>query len=797
MTSSRNRTPQVLMKAVINYNYDDVPTLKRFILSRKRYKLAKGPIGCLSGDTEYLTPNGWRRIDEYHSDDLIAQWHPDTGEITFVKPLRYIVLPADTWIDMTLTKHLKMRVSPEHRIPYYNYRRAFRVCTAEEFVHHPHKKHIPVSFTKEGAHIDEYRLRLLVALSADGSKHPRCRKLSITLRKERKKERLRWLLQKLGVDYSIYHNPNRPTEDVFRFYFDEYYKEFPDSWYDLDSICLRIILDEALYWDGGFYTGNNRMYFTSIKKNADFIQFAAHASGRRAYIAKRAYPHKPHWKPTYDVFISARGQCPRFQDTSAVEIYSAPEDDLKYCFEVPTSFFVARYNDTVFITGNSGKSSACVIHLLNTMVQQEPDADGIRKTRYVIIRNTSKQLHDTTKKTIDFWVPEPLYQWKEAKMVYLFNFALEDGTRVQSEWLLRSLDTPDQVRDLLSLEVTGAWINEGKEVREEIFQMLRGRIGRYPPPSEIQPTYPYIIIDTNPPDVEHWIYKFFEDAPRKDPDLADMIEAFHQPSGLSPQAENIRNLPPRYYEDLCIGQDEDFIRVYVHGEYGYVKAGKPVFVNYQDSVHCAKEPIKPVKALTVIVGFDFGLYPACVFTQQYPIGKVVAFHEIVSTEPTDLDTLLIERFIPYINSELRGFELIVVGDPAGKARSQVDSRTCYTIFHSYNIKAYPAYTNALHDRIKAVNIYLTRTIGEDPAFVISPTCKYLRKALISEYKFRKLRVSGDRYSDMPEKNIYSHIAEALQYALLGYMPNFNSDSINLGVRNLRKIKQGYTYRGFV
>jgi hypothetical protein len=58
-------------------------------------------------------------------------------------------------------------------------------------------------------------------------------------------------------------------------------------------------------------------------------------------------------------------------------------------------------------------------------------------------------------------------------------------------------------------------------------------------------------------------------------------------------------------------------------------------------------------------------------------------------------------------------------------------------------------------------------VAGQPAFILSPNCKTLRKGFISEYKWRKIQVVGeDRYSDKPNKNIFSHIQDAAQYAAL-------------------------------
>ena len=74
----------------------------------------------------------------------------------------------------------------------------------------------------------------------------------------------------------------------------------------------------------------------------------------------------------------------------------------------------------------SGKSSGCVMALLRYAMQQRPDQHGIRKTRYAIVRNTVKELKDTTKKTIDEWISYLKPKWRESENKYLIEFGLED-----------------------------------------------------------------------------------------------------------------------------------------------------------------------------------------------------------------------------------------------------------------------------------------------------------------------------------------------------------------------------------
>jgi len=46
---------------------------------------------CLPGETEFLTPTGWKRIDAYTEGDLVGQVDPETRAVTFVRPERYVV----------------------------------------------------------------------------------------------------------------------------------------------------------------------------------------------------------------------------------------------------------------------------------------------------------------------------------------------------------------------------------------------------------------------------------------------------------------------------------------------------------------------------------------------------------------------------------------------------------------------------------------------------------------------------------------------------------------------------------
>ena len=66
----------------------------------------------------------------------------------------------------------------------------------------------------------------------------------------------------------------------------------------------------------------------------------------------------------------------------------------------------------------------------------------------------------------------------------------------------------------------------------------------------------------------------------------------------------------------------------------------------------------------------------------------------------------------------------------------------------------------------------------------------LRKALAGGYKYRRMNVSGtEKYADKPDKNMYSHVAEALQYMCVGRGHGFDLVKSNSN-RPVQKIAEG-------
>lgn len=440
--------------------------------------------------------------------------------------------------------------------------------------------------------------------------------------------------------------------------------------------------------------------------------------------------------------------------------------DIKYSYnDVPTVREFAQSDARMrAIMGpfRSGKSSGSVVEIVRRALAQKPGTDGIRRTRWLVVRNTFAQLEDSTIKTVHMWLP-PHYFGKYNKVEH--NYTVTAFEKCEIEIWFRALDRPDHVRNLLSVEVTGAWINEAREIPWAIIEAIDGRIGQYPNKAMGGPTWYGMWMDTNPPDSDSKWYKFFEER-KHDP---SRVKIFKQPSGLSAQAENLSNLPsPLYYKDLAYGKAEEWIKVYIKGEYGFVADGKLIYPEYSDKIHC--QDIDPLPGVTIIRSWDFGLTPACIFSQLLPDGRWLVFDEMICE---DNITMGIDRFsddvIEHCNKAFRGdvrFE--DWGDPAGDQRVQTDEKTCFNIMQAKGIMI----EGSIQDptmRWEAVRKPLRTLVNGEPQFVLHSRCKVLRKGFLGGYARRRIMVSGpEKYSDKADKNQYSHPHDGLQYGMVQY-----------------------------
>ena len=440
--------------------------------------------------------------------------------------------------------------------------------------------------------------------------------------------------------------------------------------------------------------------------------------------------------------------------------------------------------DNSFVRGlmgpvGSGKSTACCYEILIRGVQQQPGPDKIRRSRWAALRNTYPELKSTTIKTWMDWMKDiAVMKWDTPITSTIAIDNIGDGTGVDIEVLFIAIDRPEDVNKLRSLELTGAWINEASEMDKSVLDMCTQRIGRYPSKRVGGPSWTGVIMDTNPPDDDSWWYKLAEE------DRPKGYKFFRQPGGLmqdldeksetymeyipNPKAENIQNhsLGYQYYLNQVAGKTDDWIKVFLLGDYGTTMDGKPVYPEWNDKEHYSEQTLTPVDGMPVILSFDFGLTPACVFLQMSPKGQLLILDELVS-EDMGIRQFYSEVVRPFILQKYSRHRIEAVGDPAGNIRAQTDEKTCMQELLSLGMICEPAPTNEFLARRESVAFFLQRMSSSGPGFILGPDCKMLRKGFNGGYRYERIRASGTtKFKDRPVKDKFSHVHDALQYGCL-------------------------------
>jgi hypothetical protein len=439
-------------------------------------------------------------------------------------------------------------------------------------------------------------------------------------------------------------------------------------------------------------------------------------------------------------------------------------DDYYYC-----------QDRVAIITGplGSGKTFTSCEKIFYWMRTQRPNSQRIRKTRFYAIRNTYPDLLGTTVKDwMDLFGELGRYKGGGIEPPsHKLRFLLPDRTLVDSEFIFLALDRPQAIKKLRGAQATGFWLNEIKELPKSVIDMCDLRHGRYPSKMDGGPSWHGMIGDTNQVDQDHYLYELAEVTKPKN------WSFFTQPGGvlkgidgawvINPNAENILNLPDDYYEAGLEGKEEEWIKVNLGNKYGSVSDGKAVYrEQYNDGMHI-NDGICFMPGEPLAVGLDFGLTPAAVFGQQTARGGVNILAELTSDGMgiNQFYSLVIRPFV--LKHFAEASRITWIGDPAGNKRADTDEKTVFKELSDLGIEVEPGNTNDLTMRIESVRFYLRLMAGDKPAFQLHSRCHQVRKGFNGGYKFRRIQVIGEeKYMSVPDKNLYSHPHDALQYLMM-------------------------------
>jgi len=463
--------------------------------------------------------------------------------------------------------------------------------------------------------------------------------------------------------------------------------------------------------------------------------------------------------------------------------------------DVLNSYFHDRH-ELMVIQGPIGSgTSSCSCHKIwKFACEQAADWDKVRRSRWIITRDTYKELRDTTMKTWLEWFPEsdwgPLIRGEPAFHHLKRPHPSGDGTQIDCEVIFLAIPDADVAEQVLaSYEITGFFRNEGQFCEKGVIDELLSRCARYPSMKNGPgATWHGGFVDLNAPSEGHWIPYMRGDVPMP-PEWPEEVRIAYeipvgedgkprwkfyvQPAGLietrvdgkivyqpNPRAENQRHLRKTYMEQIA-GKDKGWIDQRVMNRVSLRRDGKPVYPMFSEVDHVNSREMDPVPGLPLIVGLDFGRDPAAAVMQNVG-GQWTLLKEIIG------DNESAEIFAPRVKHvcarEYPGFHVEFWGDPRGGDGTQATETTAFDVFLVYGMTVMPATSdNSPELRRSAMDRVLNRRNG----FKINPSCTTAKNGFAGGYHYPKIKGAPGMHSPRPRKNRFSHVCEAVENAVLG------------------------------
>lgn len=335
------------------------------------FRLSGQMIGyCLTGDHEVLTRNGWVRLDAIKGLPEIMCW--DNGVMDFQIPTEYIKQSYKGNL-VEYSGQIELLGTPNHRQVVRNRKtKTYKTYTLETVPLFKDLYQIPTSgmSLEDGEEELDY-LRLLISFQADGSWDLNSKTLALkySFAKSRKRDRLKRILDSLGVRYKENFRLTKAYKGgvEYTFYISDKFivarlwedlgksKTFNPVLLSLNGLLLEKFLKELQYWDGWRVTIKGKptkrwVYNSCNFENIKLVQTVAHLCGYLGNIQEsQNHKRNPKHSRNWDVYITKEIH----KAVSRQNKRQIPYDGDVYCMSVPSTFFMVRRKGRIMITGNS------------------------------------------------------------------------------------------------------------------------------------------------------------------------------------------------------------------------------------------------------------------------------------------------------------------------------------------------------------------------------------------------------------------------------------------------------------
>jgi len=194
--------------------------------------------------------------------------------------------------------------------------------------------------------------------------------------------------------------------------------------------------------------------------------------------------------------------------------------------------------------------------------------------------------------------------------------------------------------------------------------------------------------------------------------------------------------------------------------------GLSVFADWDINLHGNKMDIIPYVGLPLLLGFDFGLTPACLVCQLQE-DTLCCLKEFTAIN------MGAKRFVAWLVPQLRvsfplwqdhAKDFLVFIDPSGEARKDTDEGTCAKIIDENGFRNIIPGPVSWEERKSAVDHWLTRRTKNGLCFQVSlPNCPVLVRGFQGGYRYDDKVLELEPNKLRPKKDIHSHIQDCLQY----------------------------------
>ena len=330
-----------------------------------------------------------------------------------------------------------------------------------------------------------------------------------------------------------------------------------------------------------------------------------------------------------------------------------------------------------------------------------------------------------------------------------------------SEIMFRNLDDPHKF-DSLELGWVGISQADDPKITRKMWDYLSAERLRWPVP------YHFSFIEGNyggNASKGGWIYQHFVEEKRGRIITADTLSNW---DNLSDDYKEALSKIPEYRKMHAIYGSWDpqielsGIKVYPEFKYGW---HVPVSADADVNVESGDIRKLFVRDRPVIRGIDIPGPGACVWVQMDERGRLLVGHELVADEAMGTG-----EFADIIQSESATYfpscRFLDYVDPAAMRVEQTSGLSNHQVLYQHGIRARLAPVQ-IDKRLQAVKDWLTMAVRGEAGLVIDPYCSRLIGGFQGGYYYSQVGAGSGVYRPVPLKNMYSHVHDALQYAVSG------------------------------